>query len=147
MSAEQRLAVRQERIVPLADELEAWMCAARRKTSRHPDVAKAMDYMLKRWHALTLVLRDGRACIDNNAAERSMRPMALGRKNWLFAGSDAGGERAAATYSLIVTAKLNHVDPRAWLADVLRRIGDHLISCLDELLPRNWQAIEIAAAA
>jgi transposase len=99
-----------------------------------------MDYMLKRWTAFTRFLDDGRICLSNNAAERALRGIALGRKSWLFAGSDRGGQRAAAMYSLIVTAKLNDVDPQAWLADVLGRIAEHPASKLDELLPWNWQA-------
>ena len=106
--------------------------------SRHADVAKAIDYMLKRWAAFSRFLDDGRICLTNNAAERALRGIALGRKAWLFAGSDRGGDRAAAMYSLIVTAKLNDVDPRAWLADVLGRISDHPASRLDELLPWNY---------
>jgi hypothetical protein len=110
---EQRLAVRQTHIAPLVTELEAWMRGHRGKLSRHADLAKAMDYMLKRWPAFTRFLEDGRICLTNNAAERALRGIALGRKSWLFAGSDRGGERAAAMDSLIVTAKLNDVDPRA----------------------------------
>ena len=120
---------------PLVAELEKWMRAARGKLSRHADVAKAMDYMLKRWTSFTAFLGDGRICLTNNAAERGI---ALGRKAWLFAGSDKGGERAAAMYSLIITCKLNEVDPRAWLADVLARINDHPAARLDQLLPWNW---------
>ena len=108
--------------------------------SRHADVGRAMDYMLKRWNTFSQFLGDGRICLTNNAAERALRGVALGRKAWLFCGSDRGGERAAAMYSLIVTAKLNGVDPRAWLADVLRRIADHPASRLHELLPWNWRA-------
>ena len=114
------------------------MRAARGKLSRHADAAKAMDYMLKRWGAFSRFLGDGRICLSNNAAERALRGVALGRKSWLFAGSDRGGERAAAMYSLIATAKLNDIDPRAWLADVLGRIADHPASRLDELLPWHW---------
>ena len=95
-----------------------------------PTTAKAIDYMLKRWPAFTRFLDDGRICLTNNAAERALRGIALGRRAWLFAGSDRGGERAAAMYTLIVTAKLNDVDPQAWLADVLRRIDDHPASRL-----------------
>jgi transposase len=147
-SAEQRLTVRQERVAPLVASLERWMRAERTKLSRHADVAKAMDYMLKRWDAFTGFLRDGRICLTNNAAERSLRGVALGRKAWLFAGSDRGGERAAAMYSLIVTAKLNDIDPRAWLADVLARIADHPVSQLADLLPWNWlKPRELDAAA
>jgi len=97
-----------------------------------------MDYMLKRWGTFSRFLSDGRICLTNNAAERVLRGVALGRKAWLFCGSDRGGERAAAIYTLIATAKLNGVDPRAWLADILRRIADHPASRLDELLPWNW---------
>jgi transposase len=139
LPAEQRLAVRKEHVTPLVSALEAWMRVARGKLSRHNDVAKAMDYMLKRWATFSRFLTDGRICLTNNAAERALRGVALGRKSWLFAGSDRGGERAAAMYSLIVTAKLNDVDPRAWLADVLNRISDHPASRLHELLPWNWK--------
>ncbi len=96
--------------------------------------------MLKRWEAFTRFLQDGRICLSNNAAERALRGIALGRKSWLFAGSDRGGQRAVAMYSLIVTAKLNNVDPQAWLADVLRRIAGHPASRLEDLLPWSWQA-------
>ena len=138
LPAEQRLAVRQKHIAPLVAELETWMRAVRSKLSRHNDVAKAMDYMLKRWGTFARFLDDGRICLTNNAAERALRGIALGRKSWLFAGSNRGGERAAAMYSLIATAKLNDVDPRAWLADELGRIADHPASRLDELLPWHW---------
>jgi transposase len=96
-------------------------------------------YMLKRWEAFTRFLGDGRICLTNNAAERALRGIALGRRSWLFAGSDRSGDRAAAMYSLVVTAKLNEVDPRAWLADVLARIADLPVSRLHELLPWNWK--------
>ena len=95
--------------------------------------------MLKRWDAFTRFLDDGRICLTNNAAERALRGIALGRKSWLFAGSDRGGERAAVMYTLIQTARLNDVDPQAWLADVLARINDHNIQKLDQLLPWNWK--------
>jgi len=140
LPAEQRLAVCTDTVTRLVADLEAWMRAARGKLSRNANVAKAMDYMLKRWDAFTRFLGDGRICLTNNAAERALRGVALGRKSWRFAGSDQGGERAAAMYSLIVTAKLNDVDPRAWLADVLARIGDHPASRLDQLLLWNWAA-------
>jgi len=133
-----RLAFRQQHVAPLVSELESWMHAGRGKLSRHADVSKAMDYMLKRWIAFTRFLDDGRICLTNNAAERELRGVALGRKAWLFAGSDRGGERAAAMYSLIATAKLNGIDPRAWLADVLARIADHPALRLHELLPWHW---------
>ena len=138
LPAEQRLAIRQMQVAPLVNELETWMRSERTKMSRHSEVAKAMDYMLKRWDTFSRFLDDGRICLTNNAAERALRGVALGRKAWLFCGSDRGGERAAAMYSLIITAKLNDVDPRAWLADVLARIGDHSALRLDELLPWNW---------
>jgi transposase len=137
------------RIAPLVSELESWMRSERARLSRHADVAKAMDYMLKRWAAFARFLSDGRICLTNNAAERALRGIAIGRKNWLFAGSDRGGERAASMYTLIATAKLNNVDPQAWLADVLGRIADHPARRLHELLPWNWHAptAEPAAAA
>ena len=138
-TAEERRAVRQELSAPVIAGLEAWMRAERPKLARGSDVAKAMDYMLKRWIAFTRFLDDGRVCLSNNAAERGLRGIALGRKSWLFAGSDRGGERAAAMYSLIVTAKMNGIDPQAWLADVLARIAGHPASRLDELLPWNWR--------
>jgi transposase len=127
--------------------LEAWMRDQRRKLSRHSDVAGAIDYMLKRWTAFTRFLEDGRICLSNNAAERALRGLALGRKAWLFAGSDRGGQRAAFLYSLIVTAKLNDIDPQAWLTDVLARIADHPANRIDELLPWNWTAQQPAAQA
>ena len=139
-SAEARLARRQADSTPLVGELEGWMTAERAKLSRHAEIARAMDYMLKRWAAFARFLTDGRICLTNNAAERALRGIALGRKAWLFAGSQRGGERAAAIYTLIHTAKLNDVDPQAWLADVLKRIADHRISDLAALLPWNWAA-------
>jgi transposase len=137
-SPERRRAVRQELSAPLVANLETWMREQRAKLSRSNDVAKAMDYMLKRWRAFTRFLDDGRICLSNNAVERGVRGIALGRKSWLFCGSDRGGERAAVMYSLIVTAKMNDVDPQAWLADVLARIAEHPVQRLDELLPWNW---------
>jgi transposase len=138
-STEQRRAVRQKLSVPLVADLERWLREERPKLSRHAESAKAIDYMLKRWPAFTRFLDDGRICLSNNAAERALRGIALGRKSWLFAGSDRGGQRAAAIYSLIVTAKLNEVDPQAWLADVLARIAGHPARRIDELLPWNWR--------
>ena len=142
-----RLAVRQRLSAPLVEELESWMRQERAKFSRHNDVAQAMDYMLNRWPAFTRFLLDGRICLTNNAAERALRGIALGRKAWLFAGSDRGGQRAAMMYSLIVTCKMNDIDPQAWLADVLARIADHPAQKLDELLPWSWQARERLEAA
>ena len=138
--AEQRLAVHQERSAPLVAELEDWMRTGRAGLSRHAAVAKAMDYMLKRWDSFVHFLDDHQICLTNNAAERALRGIALGRKSWLFAGSDRGGERAAVMYTLISTAKLNDVDPQAWLADVLDRIADLSQTRLHELLPWSWKA-------
>jgi transposase len=146
-SVGERVAVRRERVAPLVTELELWMRAQRGKLSRHSDVGKAMDYMLKRWPTFTRFLHDGRICLTNNAAERALRGIALGRKSWLFAGSDRGGERAAVMYTLIQTARLNDVDPQAWLADVLARISDYNIKRLDELLPWNWKTPAAKLAA
>jgi len=139
-AAADRLAVRRELSMKLVAELEIWMRQERAKLSRHDDLAKAMDYMLKRWAAFTRFLDDGRVCLTNNAAERALRGIALGRRAWLFAGSDRGGQRAAMMYSLIVTAKMNDIDPQAWLADVLGRIAEHSARKLDELLPWVWKA-------
>jgi len=141
-SPTERQAVREQLSAPLVTELEGWMRAERAKLSRHNDVAKAMDYMLNRWPAFTRFLTDGRICLTNNAAERALRTLALGRKSWLFAGSDRGGERAAMMYSLITTAKLNDVDPQAWLADILARIASHPAHRIEELMPWNWIALQ-----
>ena len=111
------------------------MRTERARLSRHAEVAKAMDYMLKRWAAFARFLDDGRICLSNNAAERALRGIALGRKAWLFAGSDRGGDRAALMYTLIQTARLNEVDAQAWLGDVLARINDHKARDLHQLLP------------
>jgi transposase len=142
LPADQRLAVRREKSAPLVAELEGWLRTERARLSRHSPVAKAMDDMLRRWGSFTVFLHDGRVCLTNNAAERGLRGIALGRKAWLFAGSDRGGQRAAAMYSLIVTAKMNDVDPQAWLADVLAQIADLPQTRLDELLPWNWKAAQ-----
>jgi hypothetical protein len=138
-SAARRRMVRQELSAPLIADLEVWLRAQRAKLSRGNDLAKAIDYLLKRGPSFTRFLEDGRMCLSNNAAERAMRGVALGRRSWLFAGSDHGGQRAAAMYSLITTAKMNDVDPQAWLADVLSRIAEHPAHRIDELLPWNWQ--------
>src|SRR5262245_29764972 len=138
-SPEARVAARRKDIAPLVNDLIEWMKRERGKLSRHNDVAKAMSYMLKRVDVFTRFLEDGRICLSNNAAERGLRGIALGRKSWLFAGSDRGGERAAVMLTLIHTAKLNDIDPQAWLADVLARINDHKIHDLAALLPWNWR--------
>ncbi|MBV8398748.1 MAG: IS66 family transposase [Acetobacteraceae bacterium] len=136
---EERLAVRREKVAPLVESLEAWMRGIRSGLSKHNEIAKAIDYMLRRWDGFTLFLRNGAVCMSNNAAERALRGVALGRKAWLFCGSDRGGRRAATMYSLIVTAKMNDIDPQAWLADVLARIAEHPVHRIDDLLPWNWQ--------
>jgi transposase len=138
-SPAERVAARRKGIAPLVHDLIDWMKRERGKLSRHNEVAKAMSYMLKRVDVFTRFLEDGRICLSNNAAERELRGIALGRKSWLFAGSDRGGERAAVMLTLIQTAKLNDIDPQAWLADVLARIADHKISDLAALLPWNWR--------
>ena len=139
-SVQDRLALRQQHSAPLVTDLETWMRENRSKLSRNSAVAEAMDYMLKAWPAFTAFLDDGRICLTNNAAERALRGIALGRKSWLFAGSDRGGQRTAFMLSLITTAKLNDIDPQAWLADVLARIADIPQNRLCDLLPWNWKA-------
>src|SRR6478736_832466 len=134
-SAEERLAIRQTLSRPLVDDLHVYMREQAARLSRGHDLVKAFNYILKRWASFTLFLQDGRVCLSNNAAERGLRGIALGRKSWLFCGSDRGGQRAASMYSLIVTAKMNGVDPQAWLSDVLSRIAAHPAHRLDELLP------------
>jgi transposase len=138
-SAAERLATRQELSASLMDDLHGWLTAQLAKLSRNHDLAKACRYMLRRWDAFSLFLDDGRICLTNNAAERALRCVPLGRKAWLFCGSDRGGQRAAVLYTLIQTTRLNEVDPQAWLADVLARIADHPSSRLGELLPWNWR--------
>ncbi len=143
----ERLAVRRARSKPLVDDLETWLREQRKKLSSKAPMAKAIDYTLKRWRAFTRFLDDGRICLSNNAAERAVRGIAVGRRNWTFCGSDSGGHRAAAIYSLIETCKLNDVDARSWLADVLARIADHPARRITELLPWNWKAAESRAQA
>lgn len=139
-SPDERIAVRQNLSRPLVDDLQHYMRQQAARLARGHDLVKAFNYMLKRWQAFTLFLEDGRVCLSNNAAERGLRGIALGRKSWLFCGSDRGGQRAAAMYSLIVSAKMNGVDPQAWLADVLSRIATYPTHRLEELLPWNWTA-------
>jgi transposase len=146
-SSAERLAARREHSAPLIAALHAWLTGQLAKLSRNHDLAKAINYMLRRSDAFTRFLDDGRVCISNNSAERALRGVALGRKSWLFCGSDRGGQRAAVMYTLIGTAKLNGVEPQAWLADVLARIADHPVSRLDELLPWNWAKPDTALAA
>jgi transposase len=139
LPALERLAIREVQSEPVAAALIDWLRERRAKLSRHADVAGAIDYVLKRVNGFTNFLKDGRICLSNNAAERALRGVALGRKAWLFAGSDRGAERAAQIYTLIQTARLNGVDPQAWLADVLARINDIPQTRLHELLPWEWQ--------
>tara|TARA_R110000737_G_scaffold352044_1_gene396335 strand:+ start:208 stop:1851 length:1644 start_codon:yes stop_codon:yes gene_type:complete len=142
LSAAARHEARQQRVAPLVNDLHDWMLAERARMSKHNPVAKAINYMLDgtgRWDAFTAFLDDGRLCLTNNAAERALRGIALGRKSWLFAGSERGGDRAAFMYTLIVTAKMNDIDPQAWMADVLARLPDLPMSRVHELLPWNWK--------
>ena len=137
---DERKRCRETETQPLLSGFKAWLEATLPKLPGKSDLAAAMRYALGRWNALIRYAGDGRVEIDNNAAERSIRGIALGRKNYLFAGSDSGGERAAAIYSLIETAKLNGLDPEAWLRDVLARIAEHHINRIAELLPWHWAA-------
>jgi transposase len=147
MAPQERARVRNERSRPLVDALETWSRERRAKLSGKSETAKAIDYSLKRWPAFARFLDDGRLCMSNNAAERALRCIAVGRKNWTFAGSDEGGHRAAAIYTLIETAKLNDIDPQAWLADVLGRLPDHPAKQIADLLPWNWRVQNVAAKA
>ena len=146
-SPSQRLAARRERSKPLLDSFEAWLRSERRKLSPKGPLAKAIGYTFNHWQAFTRFLDDGRVCLSNNAAERSIRGIAVGRRNWTFCGSDTGGHRAAVMYTLIETAKLCDVDPKAWLADVLARIADHPMQRIGDLLPWKWQAAHESDAA
>lgn len=136
---DERRTTRQRESRPVLEAFKAWLEAERARIPAKSALAGAMRYALTRWSALSFFLEDGSVEIDNNPAERAMRSVVLGRKNWLFAGSDRGGERAATLYTLIETAKLNGVDPEAWLTAVLERIADHPINRIDELLP--WSAV------
>ncbi len=147
LSAEQRLEVRKEKSAPLVAKLETWLRDEGAKLSRSSPVIKPINYMLKRWDRFAAFLHDGRICLTNNAAERALRGFALGRRSWLFAGSDRGSDRAAAMATLIGTAKLNDVDPQAWLADVLARIADTPQTRLHELLPWEWKRLTNSADA
>jgi len=147
LSASERLRVRQEKSAPLVADLKTWLTEERAGLSRSASVAKSIDYMLKRWDRFAAFLDDGRICLTNNAAERALRGFALGRKSWLFAGSERGADRAAAIGTLVMTAKLNDVDPLAWLADVLARIAAMPQSRLHELLPWEWKRLNMQATA
>lgn len=154
LTAEARRDARQRLSRPLVEELHDWLRVERAQMSRHNPAAKAIDYMVAkdgRWDAFTRFLGDGRVCLTNNAAERALRGIALGRKAWLFAGSQRGGERTAFMVSLIVTAKLNDVDPQAWLADVLARLPNLPVRRLPDLpwnwRPSNWRRVDRARVA
>jgi len=131
------LSIRQTRAKPLLEELRTWMEKTQRSLSSKSETAGAIRYALSRWRALTRYIDDGMLEIDNSAAERALRAVALGRKNFLFAGSDCGGERGAAMYSLIGSAKLNGLDPELYLRTVLARIADYPVSRIRDLLPWN----------
>ncbi len=137
-SPEERVRLRQARATPIFDALETWLHAQLPKISGKSELAKAIRYALTRMKRLRPYLEHGFLEIDNNSAERAMKPIAIGRKNYLFVGSEGGGKSAAIAYSLIQTAKLNGVDPQAWLTDVLGRIADHKITRLDELMPWRY---------
>jgi transposase len=138
---------RQRRSKPIAEALSAWAESTVRQLSRKSELAQAFRYMRARWTALVRCFDDGRLALDNNPAERALRCVAIGRKNYLFAGSDAGGRRAAAIYTLIESAKLNSLNPQHYLADVLARIADHPARRIAELLPWNWQPVDTTRAA
>jgi transposase len=133
--------------VPRLVDLERFLRAALREISAKSTLARAIRYALSRWGALTLYTSDGRLEMTNNTAERAIRPLVLGRKNYLFAGSDSGGVRAAKMYTLIETAKLNGLDPEAYLRDIIACIADHPINRIDELLPWTWKAVADKLAA
>ena len=139
VSADERLQVRQRESKPLADAFKQWMLLQRQKITDGSATARALDYSLKRWVALTQFLDEGQLPIDNNWIENQIRPIAIGRNNWLFAGSLRAGQRAAAVMSLIQSAKLNGHDPYAYLKDVLTRLPTHKNSQIDDLLPHRWQ--------
>ena len=147
LAPQERRRARQERSRPLIIELYSWLHEQRTKLSKNNDTTKAINYSLNRWDAFIRFLDDGRLCMSNNAAERELRAVALGPKNWTFAGSDEGGRRAAAFYTLIATAKLNDIDPQVWLADILARLPDHPAKRIYELLPWNWHRQNVAAVA
>jgi transposase len=146
-SPAERLAARQVESVSRLVDLERFLRAALSEISAKSTLARAIRYALSRWDALTRYTSDGRLEMTNNAAERAIRPLVLGRKNYLFAGSDSGGIRAAKMYTLIETAKLNGLDPEAYLRDILARIADHPINRIDELLPWTWKAVADKLAA
>jgi len=139
MDNEQRQQQRQEQSLPILARLKTHLDDSLQKVAGNSDVAKPMSYALKRWASFTRYCEDGRLNIDNNPAERCIRPITIGRKNWVFAGSDLAAERSAIIYSLVETCKLNAVDPFAYFTDVLERIADHPNQQIDELIPFNWK--------
>ena len=148
MTADERQKIRREKALPILTDLKSWMTEQRRRLSSKTGLAKALQYALTRWDALCLYTEDGRLGIDNNPAERALRTIAITRKNFLFLGSNAGGERAAVIYTVLQSAKLNGLDPEAYLADVIDRIAKgHPINRLSELLPWNWKKSDIKLAA
>ena len=147
MPPQERVHVRHERSCPLVTALEIWLREQRTRVSKNSETGKAIEYSLKRWPSLARFLDNGRLCMSNNAAERELRAVAVGRRNWTFAGSDEGGRRAAAIYTLIATAKLNDVDPQAWLADMLAHLPDHPAKRIHELLPWSWRLQNIGTKA
>ena len=144
---DQRSSERRKRSKPIAEALRTWAEATQPRLSRKSELAKAFRYMRSRWKGLVRCFDDGRLALDNNPAERALRCVAIGRKNYLFAGSDAGGRRAAALYSLIESAKLNGLNPQLYLVDLLTRIADHPARQIADLLPWNWQPVELERAA
>jgi hypothetical protein len=147
-TADQRQKIRREQALPILNDLRSWMTEQRRRLSSKTGLAKALQYALTRWDALCLYTEDGRLGIDNNPAERALRTIAITRKNFLFLGSDAGGERAAVIYTVLQSAKLNGLDPEAYLTDVIDRMAKgHPINRLRELLPWNWNKTEISLTA
>src|ERR1700747_372692 len=142
--ADERRAVRQEKSKPLLEDMHAWLLRERETLSRSSEVLKPINYMLRRWDDFARFLDDGRICLTNNCAERALRGIALGRRNWTFAGSQRGADRAAIMLTMITTCRLNEVDPKAWLADVLGRIADLPASRLHELLPWQWKLLRQA---
>ena len=134
---DERQRIRTIQAKPILQRFHVWLQATLRTLSKGSPLSKAINYALKQWDALVAYVDNGRAELDNNSAERSLRPIALGRKNYLFAGSVAGGQRAAVLYSILGTAKLNGINPNDYLTTVLKRIGNHPINRIDELLPWN----------
>jgi len=143
---DRRVAARHEQARSLIDQLRTFIDGSLTRISGKSALAQAIRYALSRWAALSRYVDDGRLEMSNNAAERSIRPLALGRKNYLFCGSDAGGDRAACIYTIIETAKMNGINPQAYLADILARIADHPSRRIDDLLPWRWKPLTAVTA-